>query len=384
MVIDGIVADRRYSGISELAIPSTVQMAAFEFHGRSLKTRQGAIVYRYRLKGYVEDWRSTRAGRVEYQDLSRGNYTFEVEAVDRDLVYSEAPAAVRLTIHPPYRAIALAGGLGVSLLALAMVSGYAIKKRRDLFREMAEELHTAHDLQMGLMPTSHPTVRGIDIAGRCLPANTVGGDFFQYFDDESMLTAAMADVTGHAMDAAIPVVMFSGVLDRQMELAQDIGETFSSLNRNMHSNLDKRTFVCFTMGELDPATRLLRLANAACPYPYHYQASSCQVAELAIGGYPLGVRPDTEYEVMDVQLEPGDRVVFCSDGIIEADNAADEQFGYERTAEAIRQACEENLSAEATIDRLLEEVAAFKGDAPQSDDMACVVVRVLCDTTLES
>ena len=60
-----------------------------------------------------------------------------------------------------------------------------------------------------------------------------------------------------------------------------------------------------------------------------------------------------------------------SEGIIEADNAADEQFGYERTAEAIRQACEEGLSAEATIDKLLEDVAAFRGAAPQSDDMAC-------------
>jgi len=69
-------------------------------------------------------------------------------------------------------------------------------------------------------------------------------------------------------------------------------------------------------------------------------------------------------------------VVFCSDGIVEAGNATDEQFGYERTAEAIRKACEEGLSAEATIDRLLQKVATFKGDAPQSDDMACVVVRV--------
>ena len=165
-------------------------------------------------------------------------------------------------------------------------------------------------------------------------------------------------------------------MDRQMELGESIEATFRDLNRTMHRNLDKRTFVCFTMGELHLATRLLRLSNAGCPYPYHYQAATRQVTELAIGGYPLGVRLDTEYEVLDVQMEPGDRVLFCSDGIVEADNASDEQFGYERTAEAIRQACEDGLSAEATIDRLLAEVAVFKGTAPQSDDMACVVVRV--------
>jgi len=204
----------------------------------------------------------------------------------------------------------------------------------------------------------------------------LGGDFYQYFEPDGKLVVAMADVTGHAMDAAIPVVMFSGVLDHQMESSSSVEEHFRRLNISMHRALVRRTFVCFTMAELDPPTGTLRLSNAACPYPYHYCGSTRQVTELSVGGYPLGVRPDTEYEVMDVQLEPGDRVVFCSDGTIEADNASGEQFGYELTAEAIRQACEEGLSAEATVDRLLEEVAAFRGDAPQSDDMACVVVRV--------
>ena len=98
--------------------------------------------------------------------------------------------------------------------------------------------------------------------------------------------------------------------------------------------------------------------------------------ELEVGAYPLGVRSNTEYEVLETQLHPGDRIVFCSDGIIEADTASGEQFGFEQTAETIRQACVEGLSAEATIDRLLEAVSEFKGNAPQSDDMTCVVVRV--------
>ena len=69
-------------------------------------------------------------------------------------------------------------------------------------------------------------------------------------------------------------------------------------------------------------------------------------------------------------------MIFCSDGIVEAENLAGDQFGYDRTAEMIRQACAEDLSAEATIDRILEVLDAFRGDAPQSDDMTCVVVRV--------
>jgi len=96
--IDAVVADRRYEGTAELEIPSVIRLIAFEFHGMSFKTRPEQIVYRYRLKGYEEAWRNTRERRVEYQDLPIGDYTFEVVAVDRDLVYSEKPATVHLKI----------------------------------------------------------------------------------------------------------------------------------------------------------------------------------------------------------------------------------------------------------------------------------------------
>ena len=130
------------------------------------------------------------------------------------------------------------------------------------------------------------------------------------------------------------------------------------------------------MGEINPSTYTFRLSNGGCPSPYHFQAYTGRITELEVGAYPLGVRPDTQYEVLETQLQPGDRIVFCSDGIIEADNVAGEQFGFECTAETIQKACQEGLSAEATIDRILEAVSEFKGNAPQSDDMTCVVVRV--------
>jgi sigma-B regulation protein RsbU (phosphoserine phosphatase) len=245
-----------------------------------------------------------------------------------------------------------------------------------LIDEMEEELQTAHDMQMGLMPTEHPTVGGFDIAGRSMPANHVCGDFFQYFEQDNTLSICVADVTGHAMDAAIPAVMFSGVLDSQMELEGNLNELFGRLNSSMFRNLDRRTFVCFTMGVLEPTTRVLRLSNGGCPYAYHFQASRAEMAELQVDAYPLGVRANTRHQVVEVRLQPGDRIIFCSDGIPEADNVSGEKFGYDRTHATILQACKDGLSAEATIDHILAEVAAFKGDAPQSDDMTCVVLRV--------
>lgn len=92
--------------------------------------------------------------------------------------------------------------------------------------------------------------------------------------------------------------------------------------------------------------------------------------------YPPGIHVDTTYSPIDVELETGDRIVFCSDGIAEAANRQAELFGFERTAETIRQGCAEGLSAEALIDRLIGTVKAFAGDVPQGDDMTVVVLKV--------
>ena len=100
--IDAVVADRRYRGASEVSLASGQGLIAFEFHGISIKTRPGGMVYRYRLFGHADEWKSTRERQVEYQDLEIGNYTFEVEAVDREILYSRSPARVQLSTNPPY------------------------------------------------------------------------------------------------------------------------------------------------------------------------------------------------------------------------------------------------------------------------------------------
>ena len=230
---------------------------------------------------------------------------------------------------------------------------------------------------MALMPASAPTIEGYEIAGRCVPANHVGGDYFQYFERDDKLLLALVDVTGRAMQAAIPVVMFSGLLKSQVELGGTLEELFTRLNRSLGGMLKPRTLVCLAMGELDPASGTLRLANAACPYPYHFRSSAGVVVELQATAYPLGIRPDTQYVVVETQLEAGDYLVFCSDGIVEAANAQGEQFGYDRATEAVREACAKGLSGEATIDRLIRVAERFREGEPQEDDTTCVVVRVL-------
>ena len=252
----------------------------------------------------------------------------------------------------------------------------AEEAQQKLIADMEEELQTAHEMQMNLMPKESPQIEGLDIAGRCLTANHVGGDFFHYFSQGNKLTLSLADVTGHAMEAAIPAVMFDGILKTERRFNAPIEQLFSNLNHTLCDTLPDRTFVCFTMADLNLSSHTARLANGGCPYPYHFRSATGDVAELQVEAYPLGVQPNTQFPVIDVQLAPGDRLVFCSDGIIEADNAAEELFGFERTAAAIQEGCRQSLSAIALLELIFAEVKKFTGDAPQGDDQTVVVLEV--------
>jgi len=252
----------------------------------------------------------------------------------------------------------------------------AEEAQQKLIADMEEELQTAHEMQMNLMPTESPQIKGLDIAGRCLTANHVGGDFFHYFPQDGKLSLSLADVTGHAMEAAIPAVMFDGILKTERRFNAPMEQLFTHLNHTLCDTLPNRTYVCFAMAELDLSTRIAHLANGGCPYPYHYRSATRDVAELQVEAYPLGVQPNTQYAAIDVQLSPGDRLVFCSDGIIEAADADEELFGFERTGAAIQQGCRQSLSATALLERIFAEVKKFTGDAPQGDDQTVVVLEV--------
>ena len=268
--------------------------------------------------------------------------------------------------------IALIIGYCLSILVLAVV----LEEEETQRRLYMQELHTANTLQMSLMPTKAPQLTGIVVAGQCLPATEVGGDIFQYYNRNDKFTVALGDVTGHGMQAAVPVMTFSGILDTEMKYGHSLEDLFANLNATLYASLERRTYVCFAMGEIDLSTYTLHLSDCGLPYPCHFKASDQTVAELPVNAFPLGIRPDTTYESIEIQLEPDDRVLFFSDGLVEAANPQREIFGFERVVETIRQGCVDGLSAEALKQHIYDAVKTFSGDAPQEDDQTLVVVHV--------
>ncbi len=179
------------------------------------------------------------------------------------------------------------------------------------------------------------------------------------------------------MEAAIPTVMFSGILNNEMESTATPDVHFSRLNSSLYRTLNRRTFVCCTMADLDPVQRLVRIANGGCPYPYHYRASTGDVVELSVHGWPLGVRAEVEHRMIELQMEPGDVLVLCSDGIIESANEQESLFGFERTAKSICKASAEGLAAADLVDRLLSEVQRFSGTSERDDDQTIIALKAI-------
>ena len=151
--VNSVVADRRYDNISELSLPTPVGLIAFEFGAKSFKTRPEAVVYRYRLRGVDSTWINTREHKIEYQNLPQGDYTFEVVAVDRDLVCSENPATVVLTVHPPYERIGWMSALGVSILLIGWQTVRVVRRDQRLQeanRELDQSNHALSDANKNL------------------------------------------------------------------------------------------------------------------------------------------------------------------------------------------------------------------------------------------
>ncbi|GEM_PF-6106175 len=261
-------------------------------------------------------------------------------------------------------------------LEIAQLHERALERER-----MEQELRTARAIQLGLMPQESPSVQGFEVAGTCIPAAEVGGDYFNYVwldEGRTRLAFLVADVSGKGMRAATVTMRFNEVLRYEAQGRSAPQDILRGLDAALRGRIGELTFVTGCIGALDVAKRIVRIASAAHPMACHYAARDGSVRQVAPSGLPMGMAlpPGVggDYPEAEAQMEAGDLLVIYSDGIPEAQDAKGEFYEDARVAEVIRGRAGQ-ASAQALMDHLLRDVKEFRGEVPQLDDMTVVVVR---------
>jgi serine phosphatase RsbU (regulator of sigma subunit) len=268
------------------------------------------------------------------------------------------------------------------LHAVANQGAVAIENAR-LFQEnlekqrMEEELNIARDLQMSMLPATCPQVPGFGIAATSIPAREVGGDFFDFIEmGEDKLGFVVGDVTGKSVSGALVMSASRSIFRMLSEEKLTVGDIMIRANKRIKKDIKSGMFVALLYAVLDGRNKILSLCSAGQTQPIYFSSRTGEVRlqETLGDKFPLGILEESDYQETQLKLEPGDRVVFYTDGIVEAMNEKQEIFGFDRLLEVVQSS--QSMTAEALLKEVLSRVAEFVGEAPQHDDLTVIVVSV--------
>ncbi len=240
------------------------------------------------------------------------------------------------------------------------------------------ELEIARQIQAALLPRLDREIAGLNIHARYSPAGSVAGDFYDVLCGGSGLGVLIADVSGHGVPAALSASMLKVALRAQADQMGHPAEVLAGLNRTLSGTLGGQ-FITAAYVFFDPAGRELRYAGAGHPAVLLWRSAEKQVKRLEENGLFLGPFAGAEYAAIRSPFEPGDRCLLYTDGVVEASNRKDEEFGEDR----LRDSLERNAAfpANQACSALLDEVTAWSGGEleSQQDDITFVVIECGAD-----
>jgi hypothetical protein len=245
---------------------------------------------------------------------------------------------------------------------------------------MAKELEIARNVQMSLLPKANPQVAGYDIAGSCIPALEVGGDYYDFVNlAGGKIGIAIGDVSGKGVPAAIYMTLTKGILQSNAEENISPRDVLRKVNSLMYRTIERNSFVSMFYAVLDITSRKIRFARAGqCPLILAQHASGVG-SFLTPRGIALGLEMgrvfDPTLEEQELKLRSGDILVFYTDGFTEAMTAVGEEYGEQRLMESVNR--HRTRSAAEMILGIGEDLRRYTAEAPQHDDMTMVVVKVL-------
>jgi len=238
---------------------------------------------------------------------------------------------------------------------------------------LERDLRRAQEIQIHLMPGVAPKIPGLDVALRFQPSSELGGDLYEFLSyGRDRQVIVVGDVSGKGAPAALYGAMASGTLRTLAPLKLPAPDMMKRLNVMFLERKIEGHFITLTYAIWEPRTKTLTLANAGMPLPILVRNG--QSRAIRAEGVPLGLLEHTEYQPVTVNLETGDLLAFFSDGITEANNLQQEEFGSRRLETILRQNAQN--SPKEIVDRVFEELKGFEAGRRQRDDQTLVVLNV--------
>jgi sigma-B regulation protein RsbU (phosphoserine phosphatase) len=244
---------------------------------------------------------------------------------------------------------------------------------------MKRDLQIAREIQTWLLPGAPPQIPGLAVAYATRPANTVAGDYYDVFprpgrtNEDNRVVLAVADVAGKSIPAAMLMATFQASLKTLSTAHVALPELAANMNRYACGNSQGGLrFTTAFLAEYDPVHRTVDYINAGHNNPILRRANG-QIERLDVGGLPYGILPDAKYETATVTLAPGDWLIIFTDGLVEAENARQDEYGEARLLAAI----EAGKSSEPAdmLKRFMSELDLFVGNTPQHDDVTCLLLK---------
>ncbi|MGR8931238.1 MAG: PAS domain S-box protein [Gammaproteobacteria bacterium] len=237
------------------------------------------------------------------------------------------------------------------------------------------EIKIAQNIQASLLPSSSIATSCFEITGFCLPADKIGGDYYDYFfRNENLLDIVIADVSGHSIGPALFMVETRSALRAQNDRSENPAKTISRLNDFLFSDLDHADyFITLFYMQVDIAGRRLTYTNAGHPPPLLFNRHRTEFTALDAEGLILGIQQNVVFEKKTLMLEPGDTILFYTDGLIEAESPDLEFFGLQRVKTALRKSAGE--TPDAIVKALMEELRLFRKTAKFDDDITLMIFQ---------
>lgn len=319
--------------------------------------------------------RDTTSGREGLDLLS------EIRALNRTLpvVVMTAWGSIELAVE------AMQGGSGdfiqkpwdnahlLSVLRKQLLAGNALRQQQQAAEARERELNDAREIQRGLVPRTIPQLQGCELAAVWQSAREVGGDYFDVLKfDEHSAALCIADVMGKGLPAALLMSNVQAAVRTLAAPELSTAALCAQLNRLVCQNVDAGRFVTFFYCLLDTARKRLIYTNAGHNAPWLVRRDGSALS-LHEGGLVLGLLPESEYHYGEIELQPGDRLVMFTDGVTEAHNTNDEEYGEQQLLQLLRE--NRTLGAQLLQHEISQAVQQFS-QGELADDTTLIVVAM--------